>query len=419
MSIVQIIQREYLKKRQSMQQLTFLSLGNVSASIGGFVIVILLANILDQNDYGNYKYVFSLVGILSVLSLTGGFRNITLQATAQGYDGFLRYLFKRNLLLSLPMLIGGGGVSVYYFIHDNNFLGSAIGIATITTIIGNMGVLAHAYVNGRKKYKEIFYIQTIQTTLSAVALITITQFRDDLLSIFITSVTTSALTSVLLFLYVQKMYVRNNEIDDKLLKYGKHLNVLSIISTIMMHIDSILIFKIIGSQGLALYAIATPFVDRIIGFFKSSYYFALPKYSEMGSHRARIHLYKRSLLAFLLGWVIFGIYYLLAPIIFSIFFPKYPESINLSILFALNIPLVAISILPEAFLDSLIEARNKYIVKAVTTFVRLVTMLLFIYPFGIAGVILSELIARAASLVTILILINKSQKSLTERAGDI
>ncbi len=411
MKILETIRYEYAKKKQSLSHLSFFSLGTLIMTFGGFISVVILANNLSVNDYGNYKYVFSMIGILGALSFTGGFRNTVIQSTAKGMDGIVRYLFKMNLSLSFPMLLGGVVVGCYYLINNNEFLGYSIIIATTCSVIGNNGIIAYGYLNGRKLYGQLLKLQSIQSIINILVLFTITLLTKNLLIIIATSVISTAGILTAFYYYVEKKLLRNKETDTSIIKYGKHLNILSVITTVMMNIDSILIFKIIGSQGLALYALATPFVDRIIGFLKGTYFFALPKFTEQGHTSARVHLYKRSLIGLFLGTAVFGVYYLASPILFKIFFPNYLEAINLSRLFALNIPVIALSILSDAFLDSLAEIKYKYIVKATTTSFRIVLMLLLIFPFGIAGVIWSELLARLAGTVATVILIERYMKS--------
>ncbi len=412
--MIESIKNIYQKRKSSIHGISYLYFSNTVMGLSGFLIVIILANVLDQNEYGNYKYVFSLVGILGALALTNGFRNIAIQSAAMGYDGILRYLFKANIVLSLPMLLGGVLIATYYLIKGNEFLGYSVIIATICATLANNGVILYGYLNGRKLYRKIFWLQAIQSFITISAIYITTHITGSLLPILIVSamVPASAL-SIFIFL-IQKSEVRNNTLNEKLITYGKQLNFLGVITTIMMHVDSILIFKIIGSQGLALYAIATPFVDRIIGFLKATYYFALPRFTEMGTEKAYSKLFTRSLVAAGVGFVLYIIYYISAPVIFQLFFPSYIQSIELSRLFAINIPIIAFSILPEAFLDSIIEIRNKYIIKGVVTITRITSLLILITPFGIIGVIWSEILARIIGiLVTIILIVLHTNKPKT------
>lgn len=413
------IKTVYQKKQALLRDMSYIYLSGAFMGLSGFLIVIILANHLSQNEYGNYKYILSIVGILSALTLTGGFRNTIIQSVAQGFDGIVRHLYKANIRLSLPMLCASIFVGGYYILHQNTLLGYAIIIATSCAIFANNGVIAYAYLNGRKNYTGLFWVQSVQSVIILCAIYFATVFTTDFLTILITSVLTPAITLTVILMVIKYKVLRNDTLNDKIVQYGKQLSLLGVLTTIMMHIDSILIFKIIGSQGLALYAIATPFVDRIMGFLKATYFFALPKFTEMGTKKAFIRLYQRSFVALCLGIVIYIVYYLCAPIIFELFFPQYIQSISLTRLFAINIPIVALSILPEAFLDSIVEIRNKYIVKSIVFTSRLISLCVFIVPFGIIGVVWSEIITRTIGLLAVLVLIHMHTDAPLSKPVDI
>lgn len=413
MSPIKKIHHVVTRKKHALTSLSFLSLGSTVASIAGFITVVILSNVLDQNEYGNYKYAYSVIGLLGALSFTGGFRTMVIQSVSRGYDGIVAYLTKRNILLNLPMLLGALGIGGYYLIKENTLIASAVCIVAVSTSFATHAVIASAYLNGRHAYRELLQYQVGISLVNLAALILTVLITNNVIWIIAGTSTSALITSVLFLVHVRRRKIRNETLDTQILHYGKHLNVLNISSTILNNIDSVLIFQLLGSHSLALYALATPFVDRILGFLKTSYFFALPKFTELGPRRARALLYKRSLIAFIIGLGIMGMYYVVAPLFFKLFFPKYLESISLSLIFALNIPLVAISILPSAYLDSLIEIKNKYILHVCTFTTRIVSLLFFIHLFGIPGVIFSELFTRCVSISVIVLLIERHQKKLS------
>ncbi len=400
------------KKKHALTSLSFLSLGSTVASIAGFATVVILSNVLDKNEYGNYKYAYSVIGLLGALSFTGGFRTMVIQSVSRGYDGIVAYLAKRNFLLNVPMLVGALSISGYYLFKGNTLIATSVCIVAISTSFATHAVIASAYLNGRHAYRELLHYQIGISAFNLLVLVLTVLLTKDIIWIIAGTSASTMLTSLFFLFHVRRKKIRNDTIDTQILHYGKHLNILNISSTILNNIDSILIFQLLGSHSLALYALATPFVDRILGFLKTSYFFALPKFTELGPKRARALLYKRSLIAFVVGLGIMGMYYLVAPLFFKLFFPKYLESISLSLIFAFNIPLVALSILPSAYLDSLIEIKNKYILHACTFTTRMVSLLFFIHLFGIPGVIFSELFTRCVSISVIVFLIERYGKKL-------
>lgn len=406
------IRQNIIRKRHALASLSYLSLNNVVASLIGFFSVLILANALSTNEYGNYKYVFSVVGLLGTLSLTGGFRTMVIQSVSRGHDGVVKHLAKSNLRLSIPMLVATLALSAYYHTTGNDFLAITLPIVAVASIFTNNATIVFSYLNGRKDFSGLLRYQSITSLVSLCVLVGIVSLSRNLIVIIFGTSVALVLSSLLSLYLVQKRHVRNETLDTQVLKYGKHINFLNVLSTILQNIDSILIFHFLGSESLALYAMATPFVDRILAFFKASYFFALPKFTEQGPTQARRLLFQRSAYAFLIGIGVVGVYALVAPIIFHVFFPKYIASIPLSLLFALNIPLVALNMLPSAYIDSLIEIKNKYILYAGNFVIRISSLFIFLHLFGVAGVIYSELVTRIAILGITIVLIEKYQKKV-------
>lgn len=399
--------------RRHAMVVTPLYLSTIVSAISGLLVVVILANFLTPTEYGNFKYIFSIVGVVSVFSLTGGYRNTVIQSTAKGFDGTVALLARRNFLLSIPMFFIALCMSVYYLFHDNYTIAITIPIVTFSAIVGNYGIMASSYLNGRKKYNLLLLFQVILGITNIGAILLGTLFFDGLIPLIVAISLASIAISCLSLYYVRTYFLRNTQTDSKLTSYGKHLNILNIFSTFLQHIDSVLLFTILGANALAVYALATPFVDRIIGLFKATYFFALPKFTEVGAIHARSMLYQKSIFIFCIGVGITIVYILISPFIFSVLFPQYHDSITLSWLFALNIPLVAFTILPQAYLDSLIEIKNKYIVNSTAFVIRIGSLLVLIPFFGVVGVIWSELITRIVGIAITIILIERYTKKKT------
>ena len=410
MQFVSSMLEQIRNRGESFRHLSLLTASNIVASIAGLLIVILLANLLPHEDYGIYKYVLSVSGFLTVLSFTGGFKTTIIQSVGRGFDGIVDRLYKINPVLSLPMIVGGIGVAGYYYLHGNEALSFGILIATICNVFITNGVIASTYLNGRRDYRKLLGYQTAFSLTSLTSLAATLSVTRDVLIVIAVNTTAMAAVATFSFFVVRKL-VRNADVNERVLHYGRHLNFLNVMTTVLQYIDSLFIFHFLGSYSLAHYAIATPFVDRILGFLKTSYFFVLPKFTERGPEWARTHLLKRSVIGLLFGILVFCAYALIAPIAFKLFFPKYLESVSLSILFALNIPLVAVSILPQAYVDSLIEIRNKYVIQSVNFVVRISSLVFFIHLFGIPGVIWSELLTRFGALVVILVIIWRRKKT--------
>src|SRR5450631_2149615 len=67
----------------------------IITSAGTFVFAIIVAHFLSKEVYGEYKYVLSVVALLSIFSLTLG--TAVFQSTARGFVGALREGFWQNI----------------------------------------------------------------------------------------------------------------------------------------------------------------------------------------------------------------------------------------------------------------------------------------------------------------------------------
>src|SRR3989338_3757032 len=93
-SIYQILRRSegilktdmvYLVKGNS-----WLILSQVVSILASLAVDVAFANLITPEEYGNYKYVFSLAGIISAFTLSG-LTVAVLRATARGHEGTLKY----------------------------------------------------------------------------------------------------------------------------------------------------------------------------------------------------------------------------------------------------------------------------------------------------------------------------------------
>src|SRR5688572_8295878 len=90
----------------------WLSLGQLAAMATGLISSILFANLFPKEAFGSYKFILSMVAMMSVFTLTGMFTAVT-QAVAKGFNNALRQGFRINLKWSLGLMLSGLVLSIY------------------------------------------------------------------------------------------------------------------------------------------------------------------------------------------------------------------------------------------------------------------------------------------------------------------
>ena len=79
----------------------WLTILQITGTISGFFLSVAFANFFPKHEYGIYKYILSVGGIIGAFTLTG-LGPAIMQAVAKGSDGVLREGFFINLRWSAP-----------------------------------------------------------------------------------------------------------------------------------------------------------------------------------------------------------------------------------------------------------------------------------------------------------------------------
>ncbi|MHA1751334.1 MAG: hypothetical protein ACTSYZ_03105, partial [Candidatus Helarchaeota archaeon] len=99
----------------------WLMTGKIISMITSFFLSLAWANWISQNIYGNYQYILSLAGIISIFSLPEIGTAVT-QAVARGFEGSFLKGFKTQLKWGLLASLSALGITGYYWSQGNKNL---------------------------------------------------------------------------------------------------------------------------------------------------------------------------------------------------------------------------------------------------------------------------------------------------------
>ncbi len=379
------------------------------SSLAGLGLAILFANLASKEVYGTYKYILSVAGLVGALTL-GGMNTAIVRSVARGQEGLFKNGFKINLKWNIGMFFLALGVAAYYFLNNNLTLGTSLMVIAFTYPILTSANIYNAFLTGRKEYKISSTLQVIRNLGPIFMVFIALSLTQNILIIVSTFLISSAFFTFILMKWVIYRFRPNNLRDDLSLNYAKHLSLMGLLTPVGNQIDSILLFHYLGAAPLAAYALATAIPDNIIGYFKNLHTLSLPKFSEKSTLEIKESLLKKTFILGLISFGIYLIYILFSPFLFSLLFPQYLESVRLSQLFAFNIVLSTLGILPAAYFDSQLEKKKKYIVVLTTNILKIGLMIILVAPFGIMGVIGAEMITRLIALILMFYLIYFTKK---------
>jgi len=389
----------------------WLTFGQISSSISVFILAVVFANLLTKDTYGTYKYVISISGMITVLTLKG-MEPAVLHAISRGFEGVLlpalRTKIRWGILATLISLI----LSFYYYLNGNNTLAvSFVIISGFLPIIDSFGIY-NIFLQGKK----LFRLSAIYTSLSQIistailiAGVLLTQNLFIILTLYFASWT--ILRFVFLLVTIKKS-PPNNRYDQKTIPYGKYTSLINILDSIVSSVDGLLIFHYLGAVNLAIYSFAIAPISQIKSVTGHISTLAIPKLSNRPSQEIENSLIKRILLLFAIGISITILYIFAAPYIYQIFFPKYTDAVPFSQLFAVTMALS----LPQTIFGAATSSKLTMIPPKMLYLwnlpgiIFIVFALLFVIKLGIIGVIIGRLISLISGFIIQIIIWEKIKK---------
>lgn len=381
---------------------TWLGLGQLTASFTSLFLAIAFAKFIPKEIYGNYKYILSLGGILGAFSLTGISASVV-QAVSRGYDGALKEGFRISLRWSIFIFIGSVVAGIYYLVVGNSSLGLSFFIIGIFSPIFNSAQLYISFLNGKKDFRRITILGLWQDFVPVIALISTIIFTKNVVFIIFVYFFSNTIISIFLYKKTLNYYKPKETGISNNLSYSKHLSFMNILAGIGDKIDNVLLFHFFGGTTLSIYAFAIAIPNQIIGLFRTIGPISLPKFAQGDKNLIKKEMLAKVLRFILLLSVVVVIYYFVAQFIYRTFFPEYLESVPYSQLYAI-IMIFAAGALPMSFIESQLAVRERYAIIILSNVTRIILMLFLVVPFGIWGIIYSQIATKTIVLSAALIL---------------
>jgi len=385
----------------------FLTLSSITTGALSFIMAIVLGWLLPKEVYGNYKYLFSILGIVALFTL-GGMDTAVTQAIARGQDGSFRMGFRKKLLFSFLGTITAIGIAIFYFNQDKSMIGyGALLMGAFLPLWGPFGLFP-AYFVGKGQFRNITKANVGIQTLVAISVITTAYFSKNFFVIAFVNVFFQTLGSGYVMWKILRSIPKNSEVDPKTSSYGFHLSAIDVLSTVSNYLDNILIFTFLGPASLAVYNFAIAPTEQIKGLLKNTYSLALPKFSNKTMTDIKRTINHKMLLFGLVALLVIFLYIITARFLFSIFLPKYLDSVVYSQIFSISLLIAPIYPILAA-LKATSQTKKLYGYSITGALVEITLIAILIPLWGLWGAIFSQIAARLFNLVYAWIALQKSK----------
>ncbi len=374
----------------------WIGLGQGLGSALSLAQLLVFAHFLPPQDYGTYKYLLSIAGMLGFLTLTGMNTAVT-QMTASGVEGALPTSVRMQLKWNTLYFIGCLVVSFYYLVQGNYLLSIGLLMLGISFPVSSALNTYGAYLSGKKDFRKAALYSAVSAIVYTALLIGATILTKSAVMI----VLAYSLGTLLPSIYFYRRLLRNSHHPKlspdnraKLASYSGHLSFMNILATIDQYIDKVFLFQSTGAVQLAVYSLAQAAPERIKSYAKSLTSLLLPKMSGRELSEIRPVFYTRLLQGAVIGLLVSIAYWVTAPLLFSLILPRYLESVAYSRVFMFT----AIFALPNSYIASIFRGKKMlrplYISSTAGHTLKIVLYVVLGSYWGIWGLIWAALITQ-------------------------
>lgn len=370
----------------------WLSVAQFGTSIAGFLLTLILANILTPERLGEYRFLITGFTLLSIFALPG-MRTALRESTPKGYRGNLTPAFKAMFKWGLVGSVVSIGATVYYFLNDNNTLAIGFLVIAIATPLYNAATGYLEYLTALKELRKT----TLYTVATRIILVATTgggaflfpHYAWAILAVFLFA---TIIPNLWFHLRTKREFEKpGSTLDQDITRYAWHITAMTALGLVAGQLDKILVWKIAGAEALAFF-----FIAYTVPLALSQYLIIIPtlafaKFGEKEPTTIRRTLLPKTLKYLFVIIIVSGAYIVAAPLFFNLFFPLYTDAILYSQVLAL-VPIFGAFLPIKTYLTTLKRTKDLYILSVIPPAMRIAVAVSLIVPFGIWGAVYSLLI---------------------------
>jgi O-antigen/teichoic acid export membrane protein len=396
----------------------WLSIGQGVAIISTFALSVVLAHVLSQEVYGNYKFILSLAGIIGGLSLSGLGTAVT-QAVARGSDGTLHLAVRTQLLWGIIVALAGLGTAGYYFLNENYLIATSLILVAIALPVTNSTGLYGAFLSGKKDFKRSTLYWVIGQLITTAVIILLAVWTRNVLALVAGFYIVNLFMSIFFYRKTLSIYHPSHDSADKeMIRHGNHLSAMGFIGTIANQLDKVFVFHYAGAAPLAVYAFANAIPEQIRAFLKNIFNIGTPKLALLDKAALRKSITDKVWRLTLITILVVIVYFFAAPFIYKIFFPKYMESVVYSQIYMVGMIVFPGISLFALYFQLLKETKIMYVLTIIGNIATIGFSVLLIPKYGTLGAVLENTLSWVTLFMVSLFLFLKHKNNGAPESPD-
>ena len=287
------------------QNISALGIADLGTAVIGGVFWLVIATLIDPEEYGEINYLLSIVGISFSICLIGIRETIIVYTT------------KKNPIIPTIFIITGFSGLVGFVALGGIFSRLDISFLLLGYIINDLCLGYFLGLKSYKTYSKFVLVQKVSSFGLGIIFVLIFGYEGLIAALAL---------SYIHFIFIYFKVLRKEKINFSLLKNSKFFvenYVMNVSSSFRSHLDKIILLPIVGFTIIGNYALALQVFAIMMAFPRLVFKYILPEDTD-GNENKNLKIFT----------IIFGIVmalsgYFLSPIIIPVIFPKFLEAITI------------------------------------------------------------------------------------------
>lgn len=362
--------------------------GQGLVSLATFILTYALANWVSEETVGSFRFILALYSSATVFALVGMSTALS-RAVAAGKTGSIYEAVAIKIRYSIFASIFFLGCALYFYgFTDQQYLWLPLLLAGLSLPLSETFSLYGPYLTGASQFKKSSIYLVIERVVVSVGTASTAYFFSTLLPVVAVYLASHVVVRYWLYINSLRVVPPNSEVDSEMVKYSKHLTVMSLIGSVTAQLDKYILFIFFGPTALAAFWVASIIpqeAGRFLGSIISTFFPRMVQSDEVSSIRLTRKLF---FLVTVLLLCATGLYALLVEYVFIIMFPMYFEYALMSLVL-----MFAFAIIPYHLIWANFSAKKmvriQYILNTIEPGILILGYLIFVPIFGIWGVVLT------------------------------
>jgi len=387
----------------------WLGTGKAVSILVALVLSLLYARLIDMEVYGEYRYILSMLGTLGIFAVPGVATAIV-RSVARGYEGTFRRGGFLIFFCSFGITIIGLGVASWFYMQGRYSLAISLGVASLVVpFVEGLGNW-RAYYEGKQLFCEktifnifssIFYGVLMAASILLLSGGWLTFFGSAVVVLVLAYLVGNAIPNIVFFIRAMRSVPRASAVEPGSIRYGMHLSLLNVPTTVANYLDALLLHAFIGPVALAMYSFAVALPEQLKSVFAIFATVSFPKLSSNvasseGKNDLKKTLPNKIARATFLTTCIVTMYVFAAPTLYNVLFPAYKDAVFPSQIFALSLIFFPVGVFGTA-IKAEGNLKKIYLYELFIPFIQIGMLIAFIPLYGLWGAIFARLLARIAN----------------------